>query len=70
MDEKYKNNFYLIPIKILIEKVYISTDDNDGRLSINIQPTKEHWTYQYLNTFDYFKDKFLVCYNEKLGVCV
>jgi hypothetical protein len=38
VDKKYQNNFYFIPIKYLIEKGVISTDNVKGKISIRIAP--------------------------------
>jgi len=53
-----ENNFYVIPINVLIERNYINTDIYEGRRHISIpkpNSPKQHWTKKYLNRFDLLK---------------
>lgn len=52
-DEKYQDNFFIIPKKVLIELKYISTANNNGKCGINIPVSSDyHWTRLYLNRVD------------------
>lgn len=54
----FPNNFYVIPMNIMIEKGYVKTENACGKKCILVsQPNKnkEHWTNQYLNNFDQLK---------------
>lgn len=55
----FKNNFYIVPIKILIEKGYIQTELMKGKEKIYIPSptgkTNSHWIHEYLNNFDLLK---------------
>lgn len=50
-----QNNFYIIPIQVLIKKRYIKTDTCNGITNIDISNKNDHWSLNYLNKFDYFK---------------
>lgn len=59
---KYPNNFFIIPIKILIEKGYITTDNQIGKLYILLpSPISKlsHWATKYLNRFDLLKKNYI-----------
>jgi hypothetical protein len=57
----FKNNFYIVPIKILIERGYIRTNSNTGKLCISIPNpktgNKDHWINEYLNKFSLLTPK-------------
>lgn len=56
----YKNNFYIIPIKILIQYNYIETTYQKGKIKLYIPIKKNNWTSEYLNNFDQLRisDKY------------
>jgi hypothetical protein len=53
---KYNGYFCIIPIKILIERGYISNrENNNGKKSISLCPpdyTEQHWCLQYWNNYN------------------
>jgi hypothetical protein len=55
----FENNFYIIPIKVLITNGYIQTNKNKGSTHFLIpnpeSNDKSHWTYNYLNNFELLK---------------
>jgi hypothetical protein len=55
-----KNNFYIIPKHILVEKNYFSSENNAGRTQLPItnkalKLEKRHWTDEYYNAFNLLK---------------
>ncbi|AYV83637.1 MAG: hypothetical protein Hyperionvirus9_54 [Hyperionvirus sp.] len=47
--------FFIIPISVLIEKGYVTNNDNKGKGAISlpeIDRIKHHWALNYLNNFD------------------
>lgn len=57
--ETYENNFFILPINILIDKGYIKTNDTPGRISIgmplnsfDITKYKNGWLLEYKNKFE------------------
>lgn len=50
-----ENNFYIIPIKIMIQKGFISTKDQIGKMKISIDLYNRDWISTYLNGFDLLK---------------
>ncbi len=65
----FQNNFYIVPIEILIEQGYIQTNDNTGKLGISIPNPKmgnqDHWINKYLNNFSLLKPKKKVTKRKK-----
>jgi hypothetical protein len=58
----YPNQFYIIPIKELVQRGYIKTDQQEGKLKFNLSIPdidKEHWTKKYLNNFGPLKVDFM-----------
>jgi hypothetical protein len=60
-NDTYKNNFFIIPKQILIDKGIISTEEQSGKTRLKF-PLKNlwdnennHWTLEYLNKFDLFE---------------
>jgi uncharacterized C2H2 Zn-finger protein len=52
-DERYQGNFFIVPMKILIQLGYITTVNNNGKFSISVPIIEDyHWSQQYLNRFD------------------
>jgi len=55
----FKNDFYIIPINVLIEKGYIQTNTISGRQQMRISRsnnnTPRSWVKEYLNKFDLLK---------------
>jgi hypothetical protein len=52
-DERYQGNFFIIPMKILVQLGCITTANNSGKYDIGIPITEEyHWSQLYLNKFD------------------
>ena len=54
-----KENFYIFPIAVLIEKGFIKTNEHLGKQSLCIAPhnyRKKDWTLEYLNKFDLLKN--------------
>jgi hypothetical protein len=64
-NDKYMNNFYIIPKLVLIDEGFIKTEKNKGQVNIWIAPpdyegyrsSMTNWTLKYLNRFDYFKNE-------------
>lgn len=51
----HENNFYIIPMKILIDKGYITTETIKGKQSITMPPPdykKNDWKLNFLNKFE------------------
>lgn len=51
----YKGDFYIIPIKEMINRGYIKTAECNGKKSIGLPKpgyTEDHWAKKYLNNFD------------------
>ena len=51
----YKGDFYIIPIKEMINRGYIKTAECNGKKSIGLPKpgyTEDHWVKKYLNNFD------------------
>lgn len=62
IDKENRNDFFIIPMRILIKKGYIKTDKSDGCVNISLmrkengkRKGENKWTLNYLNRFDYFK---------------
>jgi len=57
----FKNNFYIVPIDIMISMGYIKTNKQNGKTSLGIpnpeNNDKSHWMNKYLNNFDLLKPK-------------
>ena len=63
--ENIENEFYIIPIYILIYFGYIKTDKNNGKIEINLHSSKSninHWSKYFINTFE------LLITNEKIEI--
>lgn len=56
VEEKYKNNFFIIPIRILKGFHFISDETEKGKININLPPPdyrkEENWALKFLNRFD------------------
>lgn len=73
--EGYKNGFYIIPKKVLIDEGYISNVNNTGKFGIEIAPYdygKYHWTLQFLHKFDQliFSTAIMVIRNRLHKICI
>lgn len=55
--ETEKEEFYVIPINVLVYFGYVKRDGINGKISINLHPSTyggEHWTKRFINRFDLF----------------
>jgi hypothetical protein len=66
--ENYINDFYIIPMEILIKEGYITTDEKIGQPTITLKHEKQSWMKKYKNNFTQFDGIFVLYYNRKLEI--
>ena len=72
-----KNEFFIIPIDVMIEEKFITTDYQDGKSTITLPfirngewSDENHWALEYYENFNYFTENIVLHYDEKLDLYV